>query len=296
MPIRRCYSIRPTLTPSWFSVILRVRSMTIRTLLPACLYCCISTSNCLASPRSELQNLSSSLAKQIRTGKIRTVVVADSLNAEGVVCPECMYFSDLTSAYLSQFNKEFKVLKRGLLGHTLEGMGMTVPDLFTLEGAQRVGKKIGADSILSGQLVKGERQISFSVHIRRVADGREIGQASTVVARSTFFDSLSTYPNSEPLVELKRVGVEGVSAPECLDCPIPQFRSKADSSSRALLSLAISREGRVVAVKVLRGAGPEFADEALLWLRVFRYQPARDRNGQPVAVAVFLEVFFSTKN
>src|SRR2546427_287468 len=128
---------------------------------------------------------------------------------------------------------------------------------------------------------------------KRISDGRLLGSENAAVERSAFFDSLTMYSATPTLAEPQRVGGNGVTPPECLDCPVPQFRHRADASSRAMLSVGVSSEGRVVAVKVLRGAGPEFADEAWGMLRVFRYNPAHDRSGHPVAVSIFVEIFFS---
>jgi hypothetical protein len=48
-------------------------------------------------------------------------------------------------------------------------------------------------------------------------------------------------------------------------------------------------------VMVIRGAGPEFADEAFRVLRVFRFKPANDSSGQPTAVAIIFEIVFVTE-
>lgn len=190
---------------------------------------------------------------------------------------------------------KLKVVSRELLRDTLAVHRMTLSDQTPVEVLQKIRVALAVDAVVLGKVERTDKQLILSVSVKRVSDGQGISFANASADRSDFFGSLTSYPSIEPPHEIRKVGEGGISSPECLDCPVPQFRSKADASSQALLVLAISSQGRVAAVKVLKGAGPEFADEAFQALRVFRYKPAHDRDERPVPVAIFFEVFFLNK-
>jgi hypothetical protein len=257
-------------------------------------WCCVvalPASN--AADHSPFDLLSKQLAKQITDIKIRKVVVADFTNLDGTQRPEGPYFADLFSAYFAQPGRELKVVNREQLTHTLVIRNITLSLQSPAETLQEVGKNMDFEAIAFGTVEKTEKQLLVSVFVKRVLDGQTIASSNTSVARSDFYESLASYPRSKtPTEEIRHANEQGVSAPECLDCPVPQFRSRADASSQALLAIVVSAEGRVVAIKVVRGAGPEFADEAMQRLRVFRYKPAHDKKGRPVPVFTFVAVSF----
>ena len=60
------------------------------------------------------------------------------------------------------------------------------------------------------------------------------------------------------------------------------------------MSLIVDREGHPQQVQVVSAAGMGFDLEALKAVSQYRFKPALDRNGNPVAVKVFVEVKFRT--
>ena len=279
--------------PNFDAIFQIVSPLKIALAAAACFSCWTANQRIEAASHSPFEDLSKRLSKRISDIMIKTVVVADITDSHGTACPEGLYLADLLSAYLIQPGRKLRVVNRDLLRGTRAVQKITARDLTSSETLHKIGTAIVVDAVVFGTVEKSERKLTVSVFAKRVSDGRLLGSENAAVERSAFFDSLTRYSATPTLAEPQRVGGNGVTPPECLDCPVPQFRHRADASSRAMLSVGVSSEGRVVAVKVLRGAGPEFADEAWGMLRVFRYNPAHDRSGQPVAVSIFVEIFFS---
>jgi protein TonB len=93
---------------------------------------------------------------------------------------------------------------------------------------------------------------------------------------------------------LKRVG-GGVSAPEVLFAPEPEFSEEARRSKvsgNVLVYLQVDEQGRPMHVRVLRGLGMGLDEKALEAVRQYRFRPAME-NGKPVAVEMNVDVTFN---
>jgi protein TonB len=93
---------------------------------------------------------------------------------------------------------------------------------------------------------------------------------------------------------IKRIG-GGVSAPEVLFAPEPEFSEearKAKVSGDVLVYLQVDTLGRPTHVRVIRGIGMGLDERALAAVRQYRFKPAME-NGQPVAVEMNVSVNFT---
>jgi protein TonB len=93
---------------------------------------------------------------------------------------------------------------------------------------------------------------------------------------------------------IRRIG-GGVSAPEVLFAPEPEFSEEARKSKvsgNVLVYLQVNEQGRPVHVRVLRGLGMGLDEKALEAVRQYRFKPAMEE-GRPVAVEMNVEVNFN---
>jgi protein TonB len=93
---------------------------------------------------------------------------------------------------------------------------------------------------------------------------------------------------------LKHIG-GGVSAPEVLFAPEPEFSEEARKSKvsgNVLVYLQVDEQGRPMHVRVLRGLGMGLDEKALEAVRQYRFKPAME-NGRPVAVEMNVDVNFN---
>jgi TonB family protein len=252
---------------------------------------------CSATPRLPVEELSKDLRHKISEGKLSSVVVADLLSPDGTPAAEGIYFADLISLYLAQHPKKFAVIDRDVLSHTLAAHKLTTADLASTESLNRVGLDLHVDAFALGTVEISAQRLVLDVSIKRALDGNVITEAKVVIDQSPFYASLSLYPLAQRPNVAFPPGAKDIRPALCLDCPAPQFRGPdgANSSSTTviLLGLVVSAEGRVVDVQVVRGAGPEFRDIALRAIRAWRFKPATNKAGQPVAFVVPMDVTFS---
>ncbi len=91
------------------------------------------------------------------------------------------------------------------------------------------------------------------------------------------------------------------SPPSCKYCPSPEYppearNSKIDSVS-VLLEVTVTEKGKAKDVKVLKDPGrPGFAFRAVDAVKEWKFKPATDKDGTPIAVRTNLEVVFRKLN
>ncbi len=101
----------------------------------------------------------------------------------------------------------------------------------------------------------------------------------------------SGLPATEEIVEVGKT----VQRPKVLYQPEPQFSKEArDAKYQGLvgLSVIIDRTGVIRRVLIVRAAGMGLDEQAVQGVKAWRFEPAT-RNGEPVAVAVYVEVAFN---
>jgi TonB family protein len=90
-------------------------------------------------------------------------------------------------------------------------------------------------------------------------------------------------------------GTAGVGYPTCTYCPDPGYSEEARAKhleGTVVLQAIVQPDGRASDIKVLKTFDVTLAQMAVDAVQRWRFKPARDREGQPVAVIVPIEVTF----
>ena len=90
-------------------------------------------------------------------------------------------------------------------------------------------------------------------------------------------------------------GRNGVSYPECANCPDPKFSDEgreAKYNGTVVLGLTVNPDGSSSDVYVIKGALFGLTRQAIEAVKEWRFKPSKDRDGNPVAVRVQVEVTF----
>ena len=86
------------------------------------------------------------------------------------------------------------------------------------------------------------------------------------------------------------------SPPVCRSCPDPSFPPEARKAkietATVLLEVRISEKGLVDEIQVLRDPGAGFGREAVKAVKKWKFKPATDKEGIPLAVKSQIEVVF----
>jgi protein TonB len=90
------------------------------------------------------------------------------------------------------------------------------------------------------------------------------------------------------------LGESGVSAPKAIYAPEPEFSEearKAKYQGVVGMNVVVGPDGRVHDPHVVHSLGMGLDEEALKTVKLWKFEPGK-RNGQPVSVAVYIEVDF----
>jgi TonB family protein len=90
-------------------------------------------------------------------------------------------------------------------------------------------------------------------------------------------------------------GTNGVGSPACTYCPNPDYTKKARKDKlqgSVLLDAIVTLEGKATDIRLLRGLGDGLDEKAIETVRSWKFKPAKDSAGKPVAVRVPIEIAF----
>jgi TonB family protein len=109
--------------------------------------------------------------------------------------------------------------------------------------------------------------------------------------------SFAQEPASSPSTkeDIKVAGKNGVTNPKCVYCPPAEFTPKARKAKiqgTVSLSAVVGADGTVRDASVTKGLGYGLDESAVNTVKKWRFNPAVDRDGNPVPVKIAVEVAF----
>jgi protein TonB len=90
-------------------------------------------------------------------------------------------------------------------------------------------------------------------------------------------------------------GKNGIEYPHCISCPAADYTDEARNAKfQGVVDLdaVVTPEGKVANIRVVRGPGMGLEERAIEAVSQWRFNPAVDAIGKPVAVRVPIEVIF----
>lgn len=276
-----------------------------------------SQSNGLVLTRSEevdLDSLASHIAQRIQEAKSdeeepRVLVIDFFRSSLGNSSQLGELLADRFSASLSGYAAGLKILDRKILKDYLTKEWTTLEDLQSNEVCLRIGRQMGATGVILGTLYEENGFLGISVHldgfgpIAKDEDGRSatderIRFPVTEEMHAMLFQPGPNYtrtadeiPNEPDVV---RAGIQGVTTPMCIYCPVPDYSDAArtvKAQGTVGLSVVVTAEGNVTSVYVQKGAPFGLTTQAIKATRMWRLRPA-EKDGKPVSTRVTLETTF----
>jgi periplasmic protein TonB len=89
--------------------------------------------------------------------------------------------------------------------------------------------------------------------------------------------------------------MNGIGAPVCVYCPPPEYseRARADKlQGSVLLDILVTLEGKATKIIVVKGLGEGLDEKAIEAVKSWKFKPAKDATGTPVAVRTQVHVTF----
>jgi len=160
-------------------------------------------------------------------------------------------------------------------------------------------RDLGAKAFVSGEIsIQQDNRLNVEIKVFRTKDGKGIDglmasfpldqQMAKLVAIDLpqgSHENISDYPDAKT----------ALSAPVCVYCPSADYSSEAAIERvQGIVTLVavIGTDGRIQAVRVVKGLPAGLTAEAIKAVRHWQLEPAKGPDGKPVAVRQVIEVGF----
>lgn len=225
----------------------------------------------------------------------RTIAVLDFSSSDGRYSQLGPWLADQSSVALAH-SPNLMLVDRARVHATLERAGLQPGDSDSLKNLERLARQLDADVLIRGWFVPSANGLSLSLSaVAFKPEVHHIGNTFNEVRSSPEIEALAGGPLEDSKIALlpKARPGSGLSFPQCSYCPNPIFtRDARDAKFSGTLSLelTVTPKGRATDIEVLRYVGYGLEREVIRTVQSWRFTPARDSSGHPVAVRVPVEI------
>lgn len=259
-----------------------------------------------SAEQPELDALASQVAATISASQrsllvSSTVQVEDFSELHGPLSQLGSYLSDQFEEALENRVHGLVLVSHTKLGKTLQAQ-MIAPQDFSKEDLLVCQNPRAAITFaVDGYIESLDDTITLWLIVWRVRDNAKIFDRRITLPKTETMQQLlaKSLPVPRPpelhLTDVAEAGQNGVGMPECLSCPSPSFTDeavKAKVGGKVLLGVVVSPQGIAERIIVLKGAPCGLSRRAFETVQNWKFKPALDANGKPVAVWTLIEVSF----
>lgn len=161
-------------------------------------------------------------------------------------------------------------------------------------------RRMGANVVVRGTFGRFPEGLGISLSAVAAMDSPSpLSEASGMVPISTAMSAVSAEPIPTPKENTPRAGVAGVTVPQCIYCPAPEYTKEARKEhieGTVVLQVTINPDGRATNISIVKDPGKGLGDRAVETLRKWRFRPATDPNGKNIPALVPIAVSFRLYN
>jgi TonB family protein len=249
-------------------------------------------------PHAQIAALAEKLGAQLLAGNEKRPFILDLTLPDDVPCPLGAWLADKLSESLAQSHPELEVIPRGRWSIASANAESAHDINHALLLKEQRAQSLGAEILVQGNFAA----IPGGIGVTLIASDRLAGGASrfealaeiplTTEMQSTLTTSLPQRPMQEGVFKASQAGI---GSPQCEFCPPPQYTYVA--RAKKLQGVVIARvlvapDGAASNITIVRSPHPLLADAALRTVRTWRFQPARNFQGDSVPVLVDVAVSF----
>lgn len=239
--------------------------------------------------------LAQELTKDIVRSGVRRIYFPDLMDASDRQVVSGRFFAaDFARLVNERAKSTFVVVSRVEVHKYLAKSGLTDHDLSTDQIRAQLVSNFGLDAILSGTIAVNQGGVTIDL-IGRDPSGKELFQSRyEEVLTPTLTDEMDVWRSGG---DFYFPGLDGVTVPKCLFCPIPQ-RPSGDRAKRlegkVILSILVTSEGNVGEIHLVKKFDPDFDRAAINVVQSWHFVASHDSDGKTVPVRVPVEVTFRT--
>lgn len=240
---------------------------------------------------SKLDDLASQITKELKPLKPHLVAIADFRPPYGSDMPQGHYFAWLLSDDLRiHAKKHFAVAGHKSFDADLAKLHITDP-LGQDAANPAISPQIGADVLITGSVERESNSYILVATPVVVATQKSMRSFHQKIVVNEFLDSMVTeFPEN-----VARAGKDGNGTPTCIYCPDPTYSDWARGekiSGVCVFMVLISSGGAAQRIRPLKLLGYGLDERAFDAIKSWKFKPATNKDGTPIAVVVPIEVSF----
>jgi TonB family protein len=250
----------------------------------------------------ELDTVLADLAKEIQQRKFKAVVVIGAKGPGDQISELGPELGDDISAGFSQLANGFRVVDRGQLRALLKRERVSDSMLSSDAIEDWIAGKANADGFVEVKIwsVK-ESQIvlTLSLYKHNGEDGKMLlMRRAGIEMDSDQLDAIRKLLNSDAEIAARKGAIKpaelGLSSmPVCIECDRPEYSDvarRAKHQGKATIVITVTPEGAVNDIAVVKAAGLTLDAVGIQTVKYWKFKPARDLNGMPVAARIEAEL------
>jgi TonB family protein len=232
------------------------------------------------------------LAKSILSAKLHRICLPDFIDQSGRPLLLGRHVAALLSKFLAEKAKSFTVVSRPEIHKYLAKNGWADHDLTSPGIRAKFTSDFQIDAILWGTISVDHGLMILELSARDPSWTEIFRSHYDQTLDPTFLADLDA---DQIGISYSFAGVDGVTVPKCLACPIPMFPKELRTNAavgKVLLSATITTEGTAADVRLGKSVEPLLDRAAIQAVEGWHFAPAHDADGKPVAVRVPIEITF----
>jgi TonB family protein len=235
------------------------------------------------------------LDSDVIQAKVKKVYVADFTDESGKFSVLGRFFAATFAQLLNERSMGYSVVDRAGVRRSLSKSGQPDQQPADPGALAKVLSGIGADAILWGKISITQNVATIDVVMRTLSSENLVGGR---YQESLDGELKADLEASQSGSIFYYAGLDGVSPPKCLQCPMPYWPVGQGSPSRegnVILSILVTPEGTADQMRVAQSLDPVFDKAALECVRDWRFEPSRDAEGNVVPVRLPVQITFKRR-
>lgn len=232
------------------------------------------------------------LDKDILQARVKKIYVSDFTDESGKFSFLGRFFAATFAQLLDEGAMGFTVIDRAQVRRSLSNAGQADRQPADTDALAKVISDMDADAIVSGTIALNGNAATLNV-VMRTPSGKDL-------AKLSYNENLNSVLRAD--LEASQsgsifytAGLDGVSLPNCVQCPAPDWPTGQGSPGRdgnVVLSILVTTEGNAAQMRVAESLDPVFDKAAFECVRSWVFEPAQDADGNPVPVRLPVQVTF----
>jgi TonB family protein len=253
---------------------------------------------CAPTPAQEpkIDALADQMATSLSDAKLKTVMVFDFVGPDDADALGQRLAADFRAALAKSVNG-IQVEDRSQLLDLLRKDKLAPDGISDAETASWVLKPTQTQAFILGTFSNKSDGLQLSVEALRVERSRRISKFETSLPLT---DDLKAFigenkKGKDVVASLPRAATKGHSSPSCIYCPQARYSaeaSRAKFQGSVMLEITVDEDGLVRDIRVKGGLPFGLTGQAIEAVREWRFKPAADPDGNPVAVRTTVEMTF----